>query len=260
MEHINLDIPEHSYFMGLIHADGHMHKNKRRGGGRFTIGLQVSDTPILKKLAGLYPETNSSVYTYSRPTTFSDMYTYSSLYIGGREFTKELNAAGMPYGKKSDIISMPNDAIVIDYFRGLIDGDGSLGLTAKGFPFVSLVTSSEQSATEYIEFLYSITGKRKTSTRNKRDGVFNIAVYKEDAQALVGVLYYDGCLCIQRRLESAKRVLEWRRPKSMAVRDTRKPWDAEQDEFILNHDLHESMEKLGRSKKSVVTRLWRLCK
>ena len=259
MEHIDLGIPEHSYFMGLLHADGHM--SQRNGqSGHLTISLMVSDTGVLEKCAELFQGVYSSVNTYTQSTTFSDSYTYSTLSICNKEFRDELNIAGMPYGKKSGKISRPKDAIEIDYFRGLIDGDGSLGLTARGFPFVSLVTISEPSATEYIEFLCSITGKHKTTSRNKRDRAFNIAVYKEDAQALVDTLYYDGCLCIQRKLDSARRVLEWERPESMAVHATIKPWSDEQDAFVLSHDVQVSMRALGRSKKSIETRLWRLCK
>lgn len=95
----------------------------------------------------------------------------------------------------------------IDYFRGLIDGDGSLGLTSQGFPFLSLVTSSSHIAIEYLELIKQVTGKVKNSNRNTRDNIYNIVVYKEDAQLIVRHLYYTDCLALSRKLIKASEVL-----------------------------------------------------
>lgn len=123
---------------------------------------------------------------------------------------------GIPYGRKSETISTPvNEYSKADYFRGLIDDDGSLGLTANGFPFLSLITASSEIVKEYLNFLESVTGKEKSFVKNKRDNVFNIAVYKEDAQEIVRILYYKNCFALPRKIQKAKDVLNWQRPKTM---------------------------------------------
>jgi len=259
MEHIDLGIPEHSYFLGFVHADGNLYETTRNR-GKLSIELRECDSDILEEFAKMFSAASPHISRRTRDTNFANNYSTCTLTIHNLLFRQALRKVGMVAGSKSSTISKPSGAIDIDYFRGLIDGDGSLGLTAQGFPFVSLVTISEPSATEYIEFLYKITGKRKTTSRNKRDGAFNIAVYKEDAQALASTLYYDGCLCLQRKLDSTRRVLKWERPASMAVHDTMKPWTDEQDSFILSHSTQECMMALGRSKSSVKGRLRRLSK
>ncbi|HVE58259.1 MAG TPA: hypothetical protein VNB22_15605 [Pyrinomonadaceae bacterium] len=166
---------------------------------------------------------------------------------------------GIPCGRKSHIISTPVcEYSKIDYFRGLIDGDGSLGLTSKSFPFLSFITASPKFAFEYLNFLKSITGKEKTSIQNKRDNVFNIAVYKEDAQKVVQILYYDKCLALPRKLKKAKEVLNWQRPATMKKIENRRHWTTIEDNFILSNSINDAINHLGRSQSSIEMRLWRL--
>ncbi|BAZ48777.1 hypothetical protein NIES4103_13870 [Nostoc sp. NIES-4103] len=148
----------------------------------------------------------------------------------------------------------------VDYFRGLIDGDGSIGLTSKNIPYLSLVTSSSYIAVEYLEFINQMTGKAKTSNRNTRDNVYNIVVYKEDAQILARHLYYDSCLALPRKLIKAVEVLNWSRPLEMKQVKNRKFWTPEEDKFITTHSVECSMKVLSRSRKGIELRLWRLSK
>ncbi len=178
-----------------------------------------------------------------------------------KRFRDYLESWGLPNGSKSQLITVPSGQFSkVDYFRVLIDGDGSLGLTSKGFPFLSLVTSSSHIAIEYIDFINQMTGQLKTSTRNTRDKVYNIVVYKEDAQTLARHLYYENCLALSRKLIKAKEVLSWSRPDEMRRVKNRKLWTPEEDQFIINHSIECSMKVLNRSRNSVEMRLWRLNK
>ena len=111
---------------------------------------------------------------------------------------------------------------------------------------------------EYLNFLKSITGKEKTSVKNKRDNVFNIAVYKEDAQKIVRTLYYKKCLALPRKIQKAKEVLNWQRPATMKKVENRKRWTTAEDNFILSNSIQDAMKKLDRSQSSIEMRLWRL--
>jgi hypothetical protein len=120
---------------------------------------------------------------------------------------------GLPYGAKSKIVRQPpvNTISIIDYWRGIIDGDGSLGITRNNIPFLSLTTYSDQLAIDYEHFLFSFTGKRKKLKRNRRDNIYNIMISREDAQLIVKTLYYNNCLCINRKKRSAKKIMKWKR-------------------------------------------------
>jgi hypothetical protein len=177
------------------------------------------------------------------------------------QFSKEVQDLGLPCGKKSDLIKPPNGKFSkVDYFRGLLDGDGSLGTTAQGFPFVSFVTSSEFMAIAYLQFLQKLTGKHKKLKRNKRDSVYNIVVYKEDAVQLVATLYYPHCFAMSRKYKKAQLVQRWKRPKDMRRAPEKKSWSLAEDQYIKKHTIAQASRKLGRTAQSISMRLWRLNK
>lgn len=256
---INLNNPFYAYLFGFIQTDGHLYKNTRNR-GRLSIEVNKKDEDILWAFKSLIPF-NSSITERVRETNFSNNYTSVIWRVYDKRFRDYLESWGLVSGCKSELIKPPSCSFSkLDYFRGLIDGDGSLGLTSKGFPFLSLVTSSSHIVVEYLELINQITGKVKTSNRNKRDSIYNIVVYKEDAQILARNLYYDGCLCLTRKLIKANQVLSWSRPTDMKWVKNRKLWTPEEDQFITNHSVECSMKVLDRSRNSIELRLWRLNK
>lgn len=220
--------------------------------------MNSKDHDILESFQKIIP-CSSTLYTRIRSTNFKKEYNSSVLRVYNSEFRDHLISLGMIYGKKSSIIFPPrNSYSKVVYYRGYIDGDGSLGLTSKGFPYLSIVTSSQVFADEYLNFIYQITGKLKTSLPNKRDKVHNIVVYKEDAQVMANFLYYDGCLAIPRKMKKAKEILAWKRPKSMKKISNRKRRTHEEDQYIISNSIEDSAKYLERTKQSVSTRLWRI--
>ena len=256
-ENLTLENSFYAYLFGLAQTDGHLYQNSRNR-GRLSIEVSKRDEELLFELQNRLPF-HSKITERIRRTNFSKEYVSVIWSVFDKRFRDFLIKNGLPSGRKSKIISTPvGEFSRIDYFRGLIDGDGSLGLTAQGFPFLSLITASSAIAGAYLNFLKSITGKEKTSTANVRDSVFNIAVYKEDAQKIVQILYYENCLALPRKLEKARAVLSWRRPDTMKKVEGRKFWKVSEDDFILNHSMEEAMKMLDRSQNSIEMRLWRL--
>ncbi|MBW4649699.1 MAG: hypothetical protein KME06_13560 [Kastovskya adunca ATA6-11-RM4] len=256
---INLEKPHYAYLFGFIQSDGHLYNNTRNR-GCVSIEINKKDEHILWFFKNLIPF-NSSIVERVRKTNFSCSHTSVTWRVYDKRFRDYLELWGLESGSKSESIKLPSCSFSkVDYFRGLIDGDGSLGLTSKGFPFLSLVTSSSYIAIEYLELIKQITGKTKSCNKNTRDSVYNLVVYKEDAQGLVRHLYYDGCLALTRKLIKASEVLSWSRPPDMKRVNNRKLWTPEEDQFITTHSVECSMKVLGRSRNSVELRLWRLNK
>jgi hypothetical protein len=254
---IDLKNPSHAYFFGFIQADGHLRRiigNK----GALTVELNGQDRWLLEQFAHIVP-VYSSISIRRRKTNFKDWHESATWTVYDLAFRQTLLALGMPEGRKSGIIKPPEaEFSQPDYYRGIVDADGALGLTSNEYPFLTLTTHSEALATSYMEFVEQIIGKAKTSSRNSRDQVFNIVVFKEDAQQVVSAMYYEGSLALPRKLEKARQVAEWVRPMGMRKVENRKRWTSEEDNFVLNHSITESMRALGRSEQSVSIRRWRL--
>ncbi|MDA2936337.1 LAGLIDADG family homing endonuclease [Patescibacteria group bacterium AH-259-L05] len=259
MRYINLKIPEHSYFFGFVQMDGNLNKPfRKRDKGRLRVEIGEEDLHILETFQELFPNVYSSITSRVRDTNFKINHRSYTFNVYGTNFREEINKLGLPYGKKSEIISSPRGRFCErDYIRGLIDGDGSLGLTGQGFPFISLTVKSEKLKEYFLDVVERITGEKKKLKRNKRDNIYNIMINRERAQKLISYLYYPSCLALNRKLKKTKIALQWKRPKHMK-RVFQKFWEAWEDEYILNHIIEESCEFLKRTDNSVRKRLWRL--
>ena len=257
-DRLSLD-EEKSYILGLFQADGHLHKTGCSS-GCFTISLQKRDRPLLEEVRTRVPFP-IGLHDYVVDTNFKQNYEHGVLSCASKEACAWINDLGVPYGRKSEIVAPPTIPFSEpDYYRGIIDGDGSLGLTAKGRikPFLSIVTASEALKVGYVEFLRGITGKGKKLNRNKRDNVYNICLYTEDAQKATSVLYYPGCFAMPRKLEKAEDVMGWVRPAEMRVVEERNEWTQEEDRIVRKYPVETAAQILGRSCSSVANRRFRL--
>jgi len=254
----SLTNPELAYIFGFLQTDGHLRKNSRNR-GCLEVELQTQDRPILDKFMEIIP-VSSTIRERTRDTNFKSKYVSVIWSVYDLEFRTALNKLGLSYGKKSQTISIPTVPFSeIDYWRGIIDGDGSLGMTAKQYPFISLITTSPSLHQAYTEFLFKKTGQIKMTTPNKRDNAYNICLFKENAQKLIDELYYPGCLCLDRKLAAAELAKTWVRPADMIKRtwEVRK-WTPNEDTIVLKLPYKKAAEKLGRTEKSIKTRAWRL--
>ena len=214
---LNLMMPEHAYLFGFIQADGTMYREKNNGvtyrnKGKLSLEINEKDKEILEKFKDMVP-CHSTTGCRTRNTNFKLDFNVAFWKVCNIEFREEMIHWGMVYGKKSDIIDVPKYKYsAIDYWRGIIDGDGSLGITSQSMPFVSLYTKSDSLALSYNIFLSHELGVNKNPGKNKRDGGYNIVVFNEDAQKLTLLLYYNDCLALERKKRKAKEVLKWIRP------------------------------------------------
>lgn len=251
---LNIKNSEHAYFIGFAQADGSLYEQSRNR-GRFSIELQRNDREVLEKLSSIL-DCNYTITERIRDTNFKENYSSCCLNIYNLDFRNNIKKY-LCVGKKSDMIKEPKGIIKNDYFRGIIDGDGSIGFTSEGFPFVSLVTDSQQLAIDFLDYIKELTEKQKTATRNTRDNVFNIMVTKEDAQILVQDMYYSNCISLKRKFDKSLEILNWKRPYWLKKVNSKR-WDKEQDEYILNHTIEESIKILERTESSIKNRLFRL--
>ncbi len=201
-----------SYVFGLLITDGNLYLTKVRNRGRVTLEVSEKDKDIVEKLHNLYPESHIRVRT--RSTNFSESYTSYSFVDGMLDFRTDLINSGYPKKDKTSLASTPIvEYSEVDFWRGVIDGDGSLGISKSNIPFIGLVTKSEDMKTKFLEFLDKRMNLRKSATRNKRDNVYNILITNEAAVDLAKLLYIfeNPEIYINRKYNSAVELQNWTR-------------------------------------------------
>ncbi|GAA2501146.1 LAGLIDADG family homing endonuclease [Terrabacter carboxydivorans] len=253
--------PEVSYVLGLLHTDG-WHSGRIDAKGKVGIELHQRDVEVLRQVRDVIP-CRTSLVRRQRSTNFADDYVSYTLQFFDQAIRAELAALGMPPGRKAYDLSPPAGVglVVRDYLRGVLDGDGSLGFTRTGMPFVSLVTASEQLAQFFERQIWEVCGVRRSTRRNSRDRVFNVMVSNEAAALLAAHCWAtQDWPAMPRKAEAAADVAAWVPLAGRACRYdvVRKPWTPAEDAVVLSQPLAESGEVLGRTLKSVTVRRWRL--
>jgi len=253
---LDLTGPDHAYLFGFVQMDGHLAKGTGNKGA-LSVELATRDEYILKRFKSMV-SARSSIRHRTRDTNFKRAYKSSVWSVYDRSFREHIEALGMPVGEKSRLTAPPQNVSLIDYIRGLIDANGSVGTTAKDLPFISLTTASEAIANYYLRFVEAVTLTTWNPTRNTRDDVYNILVMRENAQKLIAKLYYPGALALPRKMMAAQKALKWERPAWMRIAPPRRDWTGDEDSLALSNTLEHVMVFLNRTDKSVRIRLWRL--
>ncbi|MFD8812286.1 LAGLIDADG family homing endonuclease [Streptomyces sp. NPDC059627] len=170
---MDLTVPEYAYMFGFLQTDGHLSQQSRQR-GRLAVEISAKDIDLLREFQKLTPY-NSSIAERTRSTNFAEAHTAAIWSLFSLEARTRINELGLPYGRKSKTIAPPTvEFSRRDHLRGLIDADGSVGFTGKGFPFVSLTTASSAIAAYLREYSKDVTGAERSLKRNARDGVYNV--------------------------------------------------------------------------------------
>ncbi|WDO06898.1 LAGLIDADG family homing endonuclease [Streptomyces murinus] len=255
---IDLEVPEYAYMFGFLQADGHLSRGTGQK-GRLTVEVSARDVGLLRSFQKLTPY-YSRITERTRPTNFAAMSTTAVWSLYSLEARTRVNGLGLPYGRKSGTIAPPSvEFSYRDYLRGLIDADGSVGHTNRGFPFVSLTTASGAIASCLCAYGKDVTGVGRTPGRNSRDGIHNVLYMMEAAQRLAADLYYPGCLSLERKHTAAGSLSAWVRPTGMRAAYTARRWSDPEDRALLElNSPKAAADVLGRTVKSCDIRLWRL--
>lgn len=196
-----------SYIFGLLMTDGCL-ELRERNRGKISLEISYNDRDIIDKLIKIVPK--SMITERTRQTNFKKQYhsiTFNNFELSFRTFLIE---NGFPTTDKTNNATIPiNDYSEIDFWRGVIDGDGSLGITKDNRPFISLTTKSEQLKNFYCDFLYRRFDITKNVKRNKRDNIYNILVFGRKAIEIAKLLYISSKseLYIKRKYQKAMEML-----------------------------------------------------
>ena len=255
---MDLTVPEYAYMFGFLQADGHLYQGTGRK-GRLSLEINARDIDLLRAFQKLTPY-NSSITQRTRSTNFAAIHTSAVWSVCSLEARTVLNDLGLPYGRKAETIAPPlGDFTHRDYLRGVIDADGSVGFTSKGFPFVSLTTASTTIGQDLCDYVQEVTGVQRTVKRNTRDGIYNVLIAMEAGQRLAADLYYPGCLALARKQAAADSLAAWIRPAGMRSAYTARRWTAAEDRILLKlNSPTAAAEVLDRTPQSCNLRMWRL--
>lgn len=195
-----------SYTFGILVTDGSLYLSTRNR-GKVQLEISEKDEDLIDKLIEITP--HSKKRKRIRNTNFHENYKSVSFINYRKEYRDKLIENGFPKIDKTHNANVPLCAYdEISFWRGVIDGDGSIGITSLGEPFISLATKSENLKEEYLKFLFKLFKITKKVHRNKRDNIYNIVVKNKIAFDLAKLLYNNNDIHLNRKYNKAMEILE----------------------------------------------------
>lgn len=192
-----------AYILGFILADGCIIRGSYEGySDSLKFGVQLSDIDVLNKIK----KELKSEHAISRVKNAAHFC------ISSQELVNDLKGLGITY-KKSLNEHCPNVPLEYsrDFIRGIIDGDGSIHFDKKGYPTISLCggrVTLENTRNHFIKTLgvYSKLDRRKYS-RECGSYLYQITYRCNTAKKIVGYLYNDAALYLDRKFKLAQKCL-----------------------------------------------------
>jgi LAGLIDADG-like domain len=214
---LDLMMPDVAYTIGLLQTDG-THEGSLDGKGRVSLELAVRDESVLSQIAAILP-CYTSLGHRTRRTNLGENHETATLRFYDQATRRAVASLGVSVGRKTRTIQPPGRPLATaDYLRGLLDGDGSVGFTRSGEPFVSIATASPAVAEFFCQVVQEVCGVTRTARSNRRDGVFNIMVRNAAAAHLAAWVWHSAdVLGLERKRMAAQQVAAWIPPKRRRV-------------------------------------------
>jgi intein/homing endonuclease len=236
---------EKAYLLGFLATDGYC------GSSVVSIELQGQDHPLLESLMPVF---KSSGYRPSLTQTVKKGRLYSRLRVHSVQLVQELATLGITR-RKSLTISVHMDSFgvyLVDYIRGVIDGDGSITVRRNDVE-VSLCSASSEFIRDINSLLpmFGIAPKNiGTRVRSRKNPLYRFSVYSIDARSLLQQLYYPECLALPRKklvAQSFKPTKKWSQSDVQYLREKADTLTA-----------HQIADHLGKTYASVRSKGYRL--
>lgn len=220
----------YSYLFGLFGTDGSI---KRTSDEKHIseLSLELIDKEVLDQIESLIP--NCSRSERNRNTNYKTNYHSYVLRCHNKDFITWCENNGFPIKDKTNTFKPPiGHYSEADFWHGVIDGDGSIGIKkAEEQPFISLTTKSELLKQAYDDFIEKYTNFRPNNSRNMRDDIYNITLHGKKAITIMSIIYQDKVIGIERKYQNYLSNKDWQGKKRLG--GAARKWTPEEEADLL---------------------------
>lgn len=178
--------PDMAYIVGLYQADGYV------SDARVSITVKPSDRALLDQVAlRLSP---------GRPliNTSSPLGDGVALDISSTELARSFRRWGVSSPKTHSASTHPDLLTNRDYWRGVVDGDGSLCTSGTGDQILSLI-GSQAICNEFLSFCRANGYSGKVNV-NRHKSIYSVQIKNAAARLIATVLYDAAALYLPRKM------------------------------------------------------------
>lgn len=184
---------EARYWIGFLLADGYI--SKRKGYDVIGLGLKFEDAEHVRKFARFCGVREESVLEFYSNTTFGRQHGVK-LQFTGKQLIPQLAKYGV-VPRKTEIAAVPSSLSQDpDFWRGLIDGDGSVFIDHRGLVFVGMC-GTMHIVEGFRDICNTVAGFRPAIGRIK--SIFKASLGGSKAVKLLTWLYYPEAVALKRK-------------------------------------------------------------
>lgn len=183
--------PDELYWCGLIHADGSIDPKK------LWIRMAQKERHVVEQfLAFLGQETKISYVDRTTNYGRNEMYSAGSL-VKHRDAAARLLALGVKGDPAPELYASRH------FWRGLIDGDGTIRVSNRGYAWVSLCTGRPADAAAFAAWVAALFRYRGPAISVHTNGGLYVRLGAGKARALGVYLYKDSYSAVPRKRDVA---------------------------------------------------------
>lgn len=197
--------PNMAYILGFILADGCIIKGSYTGySDSLKFGVQLSDKDILEKI-------KKELMSKHKISVVKNAVHFC---VASQELVNDLKKLGISYRKSlNECVPYVPLEYIRDFIRGIIDGDGGIGIDKKGYPTIGVCGGRQTLVFIRNHFLekFQLYSKisRRTYSKECKNFLYEIKYKSNTALKILSYIYNnERSLYLNRKYELARKCLK----------------------------------------------------
>lgn len=181
-----------AYTYGLLLSDGCLYK------GGVSISLQERDLPTLTRIAEMMGISSRPTAKQKHRTGRYKKSSFGCISFRHPTLVANLIELGMEERKSTREVAPECFAFDRHFWRGMMDGDGSLFMCKLKGPVLTLC-GSETICTQFLDYCKTIVDGIKVNVKRHKGELFSVKLTKNKCLPVARALYQDQQLCLERK-------------------------------------------------------------
>lgn len=185
------------YVIGFLMADGCVHK------GSININISLQDRGVLDQVKGVMgydgPIKDVMGGTYAPKM-------YVRLSIHSKKLCDKLHEFGVTERKSLTARASSTLELDKDFWRGVVDGDGSVGINNRGYPFLELAGSLDL-MTQFKNFCSYTASECKVNVVPFKS-IYRVRTMGSHAKCVIDTMYENNAISLPRKSAMAERIMD----------------------------------------------------
>lgn len=199
--------PEALYWMGFLAADGNV-SFQAKTSVKISLSIGAVDLEHMEKFKR-FMGSGHVITPYDHVQTSGSISKMTRFRFNSAKVGNILISHGITDNKSKTIKVSDTLANSVDFWRGVVDGDGSLQdhFSRRFSPVISLVSGSLEFMQQYVSFVKGICATEKSAHKSKNSNTYQLGFTGTYAYRIIRHLYEDSVQHLDRKKATADKIL-----------------------------------------------------